>query len=69
MNTKTVRAAAAVVEVIQDAVREAGRLSRGLLYLALMEHGCTLAQFEQVEAVLLDGGRVRRQGDLLVWAD
>ncbi len=56
-----------LLELLRDTIREAGFLPRGYLYAALMEKGCTFNQYQQLEALLLADGQVRRQGDLLVW--
>ena len=42
-----------------------GRTSCGSIYLALMEHGCSLAQFEQLMAALVEAGRLRLAAGLL----
>ena len=34
------------------------------LYLALQEVGCSLAQFEQIMAALVETGRLRKEGDV-----
>lgn len=37
----------------------------GVIYAGLMQHGCTLAQYESIEAVLVRTGLVEKKGDLL----
>ncbi len=56
-----------LLDAIREAIEKAGFIPRGYLYSALMEHGCTFSQYEQLEGLLLADGQVRRQGDLLVW--
>ncbi len=69
MNTQAARTAiAATLDIIRDGIRDAGQLQRGLLFLALQEHGCTLAQYQEIERHLLADGRVRRNGNRLTVA-
>jgi hypothetical protein len=55
-----------ILETIIDSVREAGSLGApgGVLYAALMAHGCTLEQFEAIMAALVRTGRLRKSGQL-----
>ncbi len=67
MDAQTAKTAVnAILDIIRDGIRDAGQLQRGLLYLALQEHGCTLQQYQEIERHLLADGRVRKQGDLLI---
>ena len=55
-----------VADAIIDAVKAAGPLGApaGVLYAALMGHGCTLSQFEQIMGGMVRAGLLTRSGDL-----
>jgi hypothetical protein len=61
-----VRLLCAVADALEQTVKEAGPdgAPAGPLYLACMEHGCTLGQFEGIMGALVDAGRLRKQGHL-----
>ena len=66
MTAAQVKALRAVADAITDTVREAGPFGApgGVIYAALMAHGCTLHQFQQIMAGLVQAGRLTREGDL-----
>ena len=62
------RATLAMISAIADTIRDLGSVPGGHLYARLMEHGCTLAQYESIIGALV-GARLVRQdpSHLLVW--
>ena len=52
----------AIIETVKEV--EPDGASGGSIYLALMEHGCTLAQFEQIMGALVEAGKLRQEGHL-----
>lgn len=66
MTPEQLQALRQIAGVILDAVKVAGPLGApgGVLYSALMAHGCTLHQFEQIMAGLVRAGMVCRDGEL-----
>ena len=53
--------ASAIIETVRDCPEGA---PSGPLYLAMMEKGCSLEQYEQLMAGLVDAGRLRKKGHL-----
>ena len=55
----------AACDLILEAVRESGPLGApaGVMYAALMAHGCTLNQFESIMGALVRAGKLRKSGD------
>lgn len=53
-----------IADAIIEAIRAAGPLGcpAGVLYAALMPHGCSLAQFESIMAGLIAAGKVADKG-------
>jgi hypothetical protein len=60
------RALLAIATAIIEAVKEVepDGAPAGSIYLALMEHGCSLAQFEQIMSALVEAGKLRQEGHL-----
>lgn len=60
------RAVLAITDAIVEAVKAAGTLGApgGTIYAALMAHGITLAQYEQLMAALVGAGKLTKQGHL-----
>ena len=57
-----------VLMAVSDVIREFGApLPEGHLYAMLAERGCTLEQFEELVAILVKAGRVRRSNNALTW--
>lgn len=56
-----------VCKAIYEAVSAAGPAGcpAGTVYAALMQHGCTLEQYERLEALCLRSGILTKKGDLL----
>lgn len=54
-----------LVDAIVESVKVAGTQGApsGILYLALMAHGCTLAQFESIMGVLVRVGKLTKRGE------
>jgi len=61
------RALLQVVLAVREAVAAAGALGcpAGTVYAALMAQGCTIQQYEQIEALMLRTGAITKKGDLL----
>jgi hypothetical protein len=53
---------AAIIEVVREVEPDGAPATS--LYLACMEHGCTLAQFEQIMGALVEAGQLRQEGHL-----
>lgn len=55
----------AILDAIVEAVNVAGTHGApgGILYSALMAHGCTLEQYQSLMDALVSAGRLRRQGE------
>jgi len=60
------RAVIGLMTAIVETVKEAGKLGApgGVMYAALMAHGCTLDQFNTIMQVLVNVGKLRRSGNL-----
>jgi hypothetical protein len=60
-------AAVEVVRLIYVAIAESGPLGvpAGTVYAALMAHGCSLQQYEKIEATMVRSGLIRKSGNLL----
>lgn len=58
-----------VAQAVIDAVKAAGNQGApgGVLYAALMGHGCTLIQFQAIMAALCDTQKLRKSGELYFW--
>jgi len=65
MTADQIQAVRRIGVAILETVRESGALGApgGHLYAALMAHGCTLHQFEQIMGGLERAGMVRKSGD------
>lgn len=68
MNLTPQQAAAlrAIVEAVTEAVAAAGSLGApgGVIYAALMGHGCSLSQYESLMGAMVRAGKLRRSGHL-----
>jgi hypothetical protein len=55
----------ALADAIIEVVRTAGPLGApgGHLYAAMMAHGITLQQYEQIMSGLVQAGKLRKQGE------
>jgi len=64
-----VQAALAVINVVRDAIREAGPegIASGPLYAMLMEFGCSLKTYEAIIGILIEAGVITRSNNLLTW--
>ena len=67
-NTQAIKALMAVCNVIVEAVEEIGKpgLPAGHLYATLMGIGCSLEQFDMMIGVLVQSGKIRKEGHLLL---
>ncbi len=63
------KAMRAILGAVVESVKAAGDdgATGGILYSALMTHGATLAQFEQVMSMLVEGGFLRKDGQKYFW--
>lgn len=64
--TQAIKAVQLLASAIVDSVKTAGSLGApgGVIYAALMAHGCSLAQYEQIMGALVRVGRLTRRGEL-----
>ena len=64
-NAQAAAAIRQIADAIVDTVREAGPMGApgGVMYAALMAHGCTLSQFEQLMAGLVSVGRLTKHDE------
>lgn len=64
-NQTTVNPLALILDAIVESVAVAGSHGTpgGVLYSALMASGCTLTQFHQLMALLINSGRVMLRGE------
>lgn len=65
-DTNVAAAIVAILDAITQSVAAAGEFGApaGVLYAALMAHGCTLNQFQSFMSYLERRGKVTRRGDL-----
>ena len=63
---KQMQAIKAIADAIVEAVRAGGPTGApgGVIYAALMAHGISLEQYEQIMEALVRVGRLRRSGQL-----
>jgi hypothetical protein len=63
---EAIRALHAIAEAIIEAVKEVAPdgAPASSIYLACMEHGATLDQFQQLMDALVDAGKLRQEGHL-----
>jgi hypothetical protein len=66
MTSQQIAAIRAVCDAIVDAVQAAGPLGApgGVIYAALMAHGVSLDQYNQLMSGLVRVGKLTRDGDL-----
>lgn len=59
------RALILLVSAITDTIKEAGEMGApgGIMYAALMAHGCTLNQFQSIMGTLVRLGRIEKRGE------
>lgn len=65
MTVEQLKALKQIADAIIESVRLAGSLGApgGHLYAALMAHGCTLHQYEQIMSGLVKAGMLRKSGE------
>ncbi len=65
MTNQQISALRAIASAVLETVKEAGEMGApaGPMYAALMAHGCSLHQFEQIMGGLERSGYVRKSGD------
>ena len=66
MTNDQMKAIRMIADAIVDSVREAGShgAPAGVLYAAMMAHGCSLENFEGLMSLLVQVGRFRKSGHL-----
>lgn len=62
-----IKAALGILDAVAQAVREAGSVPAGTVYAALMAHGCSLSQFDQIIGILCRAQIIARSGDVLTY--
>lgn len=65
--TTQLKAAAAVLISVTEAIREAGELPSGHLYATLMSLGYDMEAFQKIVTMIVNTGLVEKRGDLLRW--
>jgi len=67
MNTAQVLAAQRIGLVLLQTIEEQGALGapKGVMYAALMAHGCTLSQFQSIVSTMVRNELVTDEGDCL----
>lgn len=65
MDAKQAKLLVMIAGIVQDAIGSAGDMGApgGVLYAALMAHGCTLQQFQGIMGGLERGGYVKKNGE------
>jgi hypothetical protein len=65
MTVEQLKALKQIADAIIESVKAAGPLGApgGTIYAALMAHGCTLNQYEQIMAGLVRAGKLRKSGE------
>ena len=58
-----------LIQAIGELLRENKETQRGTLYAALLGHGCTIEQYERIENIFVESGRVKKVNHLLIWQD
>jgi hypothetical protein len=63
---QAVKAVQEIAASIIEAVKVAGPMGApgGTIYSALMAHGCTLSQYQQLMAALVAAGKLTKRGEL-----
>lgn len=56
-----------VIQTIMEVIRERSEIPSGELYALLMPSGCTLAQYEKLEDIMIKSGKVEKKGQVLKW--
>jgi len=58
-----------LVQSIGEVLRENKETQRGTLYSALLGKGCSIQQYESIERIFVESGRVKVKNHLLIWQD
>jgi hypothetical protein len=58
-----------LIQSIGEVLRENKETQRGTLYSALLGQGCSLEQYERIENIFIESGRVKKVNHLLIWQD
>ena len=65
---EAIKAYLAIADGVVDSIKEGDPNDMGVpggtIYAALMAQGCTLQQYEQLMGLLVDAGKVTREGQL-----
>lgn len=62
-----ISAALDVMRAVADAIKEAKRIPSGHLFAMLMEHGCSIEQFQTIVNTLKSTGLISEQNYELIW--
>ena len=65
MTQEQIKAVAGICKAIVETAKEAGPMGApgGILYAALMAHGCSFSQFQSLMGGLCAMGKLRKSGD------
>ena len=58
-----------LIQTVGEILRENKETQRGTLYSALLGHGCSMSQYEVIERIFVESGRVKVKNHLLIWQD
>ena len=58
-----------LIQSVGEILRENKETQRGTLYSALLGYGCSLDQYESIERIFVESGRVEIKNHLLIWKD
>ena len=58
-----------LIQSVGEILRENKETQRGTLYSALLGHGCSIQQYESIERIFVESGRVKVSNHLLIWQD
>jgi hypothetical protein len=58
-----------LIQSIGEVLRENKQTQRGTLYSSLLGQGCSLEQYERIENIFIESGRVKKVNHLLIWQD
>lgn len=58
-----------LIQSVGEVLRENKETQAGTLYASLMRYGCSIEQYESIERIFVESGRVKRVNHLLIWQD
>lgn len=65
LTSQQAQALKAIVEAVMDAVKAGGSMGApgGVMYAALMAHGCSLSQFQSLMSAMVGAGKLVKKGE------